>query len=66
MRSTRGITLIALIVTVVVMLILLSVSVVFVMSDDGIINDAQYAKNQVEEKIHEQNQWTQNIIEQFY
>lgn len=65
-KNNRGITLIVLMVTVTVMIILLTVSVVFVIDkDNGIIGDTVNAKKQVENKMNEQNQWTQNIIEEF-
>jgi len=65
MRNNKGITLIALITTVIVMLILLGVSVSFVFNEEGIVEDAQNAKEKVEQQISEQDQWTQNIIEEF-
>lgn len=65
MRNNKGITLVVLITTVIVMLILLGVSVSFILNEDGIVEDAQNAKEQVENQIKEQEQWTQNIINEF-
>ena len=65
MRNNKGITLVVLIVTVIIMLILLSVSVTYVFNEDGLVDNAKEAKEQVENKMEEQNSWTQNIIDEF-
>ena len=44
-KEKRGITLIALAVTIVVLLILAAVTITFVLGDDGIINKAKEAAN---------------------
>jgi len=64
MKDSRGITLIALIITIVVMIILASVSVVGVING-GLIQSSIEAKEQVENQITTQEQWTQNIIDEF-
>ncbi len=65
MRNNRGITLIALVFTVLVMLILMGASIRFIADDNGVESEARKAKNQIETKMEEQNQWTQNIIDEF-
>ena len=64
MKNSKGITLIALIITIAVMLILASVSVIGAING-GLIGSAQKAKEQVENQITAQEQWTQNIIDEF-
>ena len=49
MKKERGITLIALVVTIVVLLILAGVSISMLSGDDGILTRAQEAKNKTEE-----------------
>ena len=65
MRNNRGISLIALIVTVLIMFILLGVSVRYIFNEDGLVDNAKEAKEQVENKMEEQNSWTQSIIDEF-
>ena len=65
MKNNKGITLVILVVTIVIMLILLGVSMSFIIRDDGLVGSAQKAKNQIQNKIDEQNQWTQRIIDEF-
>ena len=50
-KKTQGITLIALVVTIVVLLILASVTISMVFSDNGIIKKAQEAANKTQEAI---------------
>ena len=50
--SQKGITLIALVVTIVVMLILAGVVISMVTGDEGIISNAKYSKQQQIEKEH--------------
>ncbi len=50
-RSQKGITLIALIVTIIVLLILAGVSLNIVLGDKGIIKQAQTSKNEYEDKV---------------
>ena len=52
-RSNRGITLIALIITIIVLLILAGVSITMISSQDGILNKATNAKKITEEKAIE-------------
>lgn len=47
-KKERGITLVALVVTIVVLLILAGVSISLVLGDNGIINKAKDAKTQYE------------------
>ena len=47
-KNERGITLVALVVTIVVLLILAGVTIMYVMSDNGIFGKAQDAKNETD------------------
>lgn len=49
LRKERGITLIALVITIIVLLILASVSIAMLTGDNGILTQAQNAKNKTEE-----------------
>ena len=49
MKKTKGITLIALVVTIIVLLILAGVSISMLTGENGILNQAQNAKNKTEE-----------------
>ena len=51
MRNNKGITLVALVVTIVVLLILAGVSINLVLGDNGIVKRAQEAKNKTEEDL---------------
>ena len=51
MRNNKGITLVALVVTIVVLLILAGVSINLVLEDNGIVKRAQDAKNKTEEDL---------------
>ena len=49
MRDTRGITLIALVITIIVLLILAGVSISLLSGDNGILNKASSAKSNTEQ-----------------
>ena len=51
-RNSRGITVIALTITIIVLLILAGVSLGTISGDDGILNKATEVKKENEEKIH--------------
>ncbi len=56
-RKNRGITLIALVITIIVLLILAGVSIAMLTGQNGILTQAQNAKQETEEgKIKEQNE----------
>ena len=68
MKKERGITLIALVVTIVVLLILAGVSVNAIFSDNGIIKRAQEAQSKMDEAIQNDltainnlNNWIDNV-----
>ena len=67
MRNNKGITLVALVVTIVVLLILAGVSINLVLEDNGIVKRAQDAKNKTEEDLANtqevMNQMTDEITE---
>lgn len=66
MRNNRGITIIVLIVTIAIMMILVGVSIRFIVDEEnGILQDAGTAKQQMQDKMDEQEQWTKNIINEF-
>lgn len=68
-KQEKGITLIALVITIVVLLILAGVSINAVFSDNGIIKRAQEAQNKMDEaqqkdlnSINELNNWLDNNV----
>ena len=61
MKKTKGITLIALIVTIVIMLILAGVTINMLLGEDGIISTAQEAQNTWEGAILNEQQEIQNL-----
>ena len=68
-KQEKGITLIALVVTIVVLLILAGVSLNAIFSDSGIIKKAQEAQNKMDEaqqkdlsSINELNTWLDNQV----
>lgn len=65
MKNNKGITIVALICTVIVMLILLGVSIRTILKDDGVTKTAQNAVEEVQKKINEENEWAQNMIDEF-
>lgn len=56
LRSTKGITLIALVVTIIVLLILASITISVIFSDNGIIKKAQEAANKMNEATTDEQQ----------
>ena len=54
LREKQGITLIALVVTIVVLLILAGVSIAMLTGDNGVLTQAQNAKNRTEEAQREE------------
>ncbi len=63
-NSFSGITLIALVVTIVVLLILASVSITVVFGDNGLIEMAKEAANKTNKSIEDEQQDLQNIFDQ--
>ena len=63
-ESSRGITLIALIMTVVIMLILAGVAISAVVGGDGLFGKVTSAKIKYEEAARVENELIQNLIEQ--
>ena len=56
LKSTKGITLIALVITIIVLLILAGVSIAMLTGENGILTQAQRAKNETDEaQVEEQN-----------
>ncbi len=53
-KNTKGITLIALVITIIVLLILAGVSIAMLTGENGILNQAQEAKTQTEFKSAEE------------
>lgn len=69
MKKEKGITLVALIVTVVILIILAGVSLNLAFSDNGLIKKAQYAVNKSEnsdentqEKLNETKEWLEQVM----
>ena len=68
-RTNKGITLIALVITIIVLLILAGVSIAMLTGDNGILTQAQNAKNRTAEAeaeeradLEEQNQLIENLV----
>ena len=56
MRNQKGVTLIALVITIIVLLILAGVSIAMLTGDNGILTQAKSAKiNQIEGQVRERN-----------
>ena len=69
MRKEKGITLVALIVTVVILIILAGVSLNLAFSDNGLIKKAEYAVNKSEnsdentqKKLNETKEWLEQVM----
>ena len=63
-KKERGITLIALIVTVIILLILAGVTLFYVLGDNGIIKVAQDAKKQTEDAMKNEQQYLSELANQ--
>ncbi len=63
-KEKRGITLIALVVTIVILLILAGVTINMLLGEDGIIRTAQEAKNTWEGAIVNEQQEIQNLVDE--
>lgn len=62
--NQKGVTLIVLAVTIIVLIILAGVTVSFVIGDNGIVNKAQQAANKAEEVGETQKEEAQNLLGQ--
>ena len=62
LKSSQGITLIALVVTIVILLILSGVTINMLLGEDGIIRTAQEAKNTWEGAVANEQQEIQNLV----
>ena len=60
-KSPNGITLIALVITIVVLLILAGITIASLLDDNGIINRAKEAKNEIEEAQRNETEQLQNL-----
>ena len=58
----HGITLVALVITIVVLLILAGITITYVLGDNGIIQLAQRAKNETEAEIQKEQDDIQNLV----
>ena len=61
----KGITLVALVVTIVVLLILAGVSINLVLGENGLINNAKEAKNKTTDATNEENYLVNKYIPEF-
>lgn len=61
LKQQKGITLVALVITIVILIILAGVSIVLIFSDNGIIKKAQIAKNETEKSQEEERQDINNL-----
>lgn len=64
-KKENGITLVALVVTIVVLLILASVSISLVLGQNGLINNAKEAKNKTTNATNEENYLVNKYIPDF-
>ena len=69
LKNKKGITLVALIVTVVILIILAGVSLNLAFSDNGLIKKAEYAVNKSEnsdentqKKLNETKEWLEQVM----
>lgn len=62
-KKERGITLVALVVTIVVLLILAGVSISLVVGQNGIVTKSQAAKTNYTAAVKEENSMMQNAVE---
>lgn len=60
-KKEKGITLVALVITIIVLLILAGVTISLVVSDDGVINKAQDAKTNMGNAQKRENEELQNL-----
>ena len=60
-KYNKGITLVALVVTIVVLLILAGVTIMYVMGDNSIFKKAQEAKNKTEEAMQNEQEYLSNL-----
>ena len=65
MKGQRGITLIALIITVIVMLILAGVAITAVAGTDGLFTKSQTAADTYQTKVNEETKLVQQLINAF-
>ena len=64
-KKQNGITLIALVVTIIVLIILAGVSIAMLVGDNGIITQAQRAKNETEQAALEEQQGLNSLMSEF-
>ena len=60
-EKSSGITLVALVVTIVVLLILAGITIMYVMGDNSIFKKAQEAKNKTEEAMQNEQEYLNNL-----
>lgn len=65
LKANKGITLVALIITIIVLLILAGVSISMVLGDNGLINKTQNAVNTYDDKAKDENKTLFNIENKF-
>ena len=61
LENRNGITLVALVVTIVVLLILAGITITYVMGDNSIFKKAQEAKNKTEEAMQNEQEYLNNL-----
>lgn len=59
-KEQKGITLVALVITIIVLLILAGVTIAMVLGDNGIINRANEAKTKTEQSQKDENKFYEN------
>lgn len=63
LKGQNGVTLVALVVTIIVLIILAGVSIAMILGDNGVVTQAQEAANQTYTQSVEENKQMKNLIE---
>ena len=63
LKGQNGVTLVALVVTIIVLIILAGVSIAMVLGDNGVVTQAKEAANQTYAQSVEENKEMKNLIE---
>lgn len=65
MNKNKGITLIALVITVVILIILAAVTINVALGEHGLVNQAKKAKNETEDSVEEEKGKLENLLEEY-
>ncbi len=62
LKGQNGVTLVALVVTIIVLIILAGVSIAMILGDNGVVTQAQHAANETYVESAEENKEMKNLI----